>query len=280
MKEKILNFIIGFSVAGILIISAKDYYLSTKQIKELPKKNNQKITPSPQINRSSPQLKPTSSPTLNPAMPCQHPYFNFKKGTTWQYQINLDTNIEANKKWQTINAFLINKIVETSNSSVIIESQFLGKKEKTYHHLFCQKDGVYGLPFPLLLSSLRKDFSFFPLVMNFPEKVILFLPPPEKLKKGEKWSTLSLKNFGLTLDNQVTAETNQIILNLGYLKTLLINSQLQFNPRISLPTTSNSSLFKFNYQLGEGVGLLNFSTKLNLEMNQIKFNLKLVNFND
>jgi hypothetical protein len=134
------------------------------------------------------------------------------------------------------------------------------------------------LPFPLFPSSLKKDIPFFPLAVNLPEKAILFLPAPEKLKKGEKWSTLSLKDFGLTLDSQVIAETQQPVLNLGYRKTLTINSQLQFNPQISLPVTLTPELIKFDYQLGENIGILDFSAKLNWETSQINLNLKLVDF--
>lgn len=260
MSKRILNFVIFVSIVGLLIITARDYYLSKKLIS----KKVDKITPT--ISITQPITKPP--PPTNPEIPCQHKYFNFKKGTTWQYK--LMSEVEINKKKQTINTFLTNKITEASGSSIIIESQFKGEKEKIVNTLVCKKNGVYGFPFPLVPNSMLKSLPLSTTIINFikPDGPILLLPPEEKLKKGEEWSTVSFGNFGISLSNKIIDEVGQ---------SLIIQSQLKFNQ--SVFNQANLTTQSFNYQLGENVGFLDLDLSLNLEtLGKIKISLKLVDF--
>lgn len=260
MRKNFLNFIIILSIIGLLIITARDYYLSKKLIS----KKVDKIIPT--INITQPITKlPLPA---NPEIPCQHKYFNFKKGTTWQYK--LMSEIEINKKKQTINTLFTNKITEASGSSIIIESQFKGEKEKIVNTLICRKNGIYGFPFPLLPNSLLKSIPLSSTIVNFIklDGPILLLPPEEKLKKGKEWSTVSFGNFGISLNNKVINEVGQ---------SLIIQSQLKFNQ--SIFNQANLTTQSFNYQLGENIGFLDLDLNLNLEtLGKIKISLKLVNF--
>ena len=260
MNKSILNFVIFVSIIGLLIITTRDYYLS----KKIVGKKVDKINPTTSITQ--PTKKP--SPLTNPEIPCQHKYFNFKKGTTWQYQ--LMSEIEINKKKQTINTLFTNKITEASGSSIIIESQLKGEKEKIINTLICRKNGIYGFPFPLLPNSLLKSVPLSTTIINFikPSGPILLLPSEEKLKKGKGWSTVSLGNLGISLNNKVINEVKQ---------SLLIQSQLKFNQ--SVLNQTNLTTQSFNYQLGENVGFLDLNLSLNLEtLGKIKINLKLTDF--
>jgi hypothetical protein len=268
MNKKILNFVIFLSITGILILTIRDYFLAKKSKNVVKNKNiptvTQVITPSPTEDK-------------NPKIPCQNKYFNFKKGTFWQYK--LISEIEVNKEKQTLDTFFTNKIIEASGSSIIIESQFKGEKEKIVNTLICRKNGVYGFPFPLLPTSVLKNLPLSPMITNFikPDGPILLLPPEEKLKKEGEWQTVSLANFGISLNNKIVDETNQSVLNLGYINTLTTQSQLRFNS--SFFKLADLKTQSFNYQLGENVGFLNLNLNFNLEtLGKIKLTLKLIDF--
>lgn len=265
MSKRILNLIIFLSITGILIITARDYLLSQKT------KNKVKNKPSPTITQGIPPSKPKE---VNPQVPCQNRFFNFKKGTTWRYKLILEMK-ENGKKQQMLNTFFTNKIIEASSSSVIIESQLKG--EKITNQLSCRKDGIYGLPFPLLPTSFLKNLSPLPLKVDLTNQSILLLPSEEKLKKGKNWSTISLPEPGFSLNNEIVKETREHVFNLKNVKVLTVQSKVKTNsPLLKLIDLNNQSI---NYQLGENIGFLNLYLDLSLStLNKIKLTLNLVEF--
>jgi len=255
MRKNFLNLVILVSIAGIIIITARDYFLA-KKLKNITENKNTSIISQP--------ITPSSTKNNNSEVPCQNKFFNFKKGTVWRYK--LISQIEVNKEKQTIDTFFTNKIIEASGSSIIIESQFKGEEEKIVNALICKEKGVYGFPFPTQFINFIK--------LNSP---ILLLPSEEKLKKGGEWPTVSLANFGISLSNKIINEAKQSLLNLGYIDTLTIQSQLKFNP--SFFKLGDFKARSFNYELGKNIGFLNLNLDLNLEsLGKIKIVLKLVEF--
>lgn len=268
MRKNFLNLIIFVSIIGIVILTVRDYFLVERS----------NITKNKNIFIPTQPITPSPTKDSNPKIPCQNKFFNFKKGTIWQYK--LISEIELNKEKQTLDTFFTNKIIEASGSSIIIETQFKGEKEKAVSTLVCRKNGIYGFPFLLVPNSLLESFPLLSQFINFikSDESILLLPSEEKLKKGEEWPTISLAGFGILLNSKITNEVKQSVLDLGYIETLIVQSQLKFDQSFlkQIDLTKQS----INYQLGENVGFLNLDLNLNLELlGKIKLSFKLIDFN-
>lgn len=250
-NAKILNAIILISLAGIILISVKDSL------------GDEDRFPPPPL---PPQARPLS--VSDPEIPCVNKYFNFKKGTTWQYRMS--TVMEASGQRQTSTDVLTNTISEASTSSVIITTQFNKQKESTKTRLVCKKNGVYGFPFPLTSNIDLTSFL----------QSVRLIPPYPQLEKGTSWQ-----------DNITVGETLQDI-SLPFTIPLMANHRVvtvnkQSAVIIADLVVNDKTLEVFNdltddvvtYTLAEGKGLVNLSIDIHLE-NAVRFQtqMQLVDF--
>jgi hypothetical protein len=274
MRTNFLNLIIIISFLGILIITARDYFISNKSTG----KNFNDIKPTDNISKLITQTPKNNDPEI----PCQNRYFNFKKGTTWRYKSTAEIDIKGQK--QLINNFLTSKIIESSSSSIIIETQLdtQGNTDKKQTNvMICKKSGLYGFPFALLPSDLINNFiqqNKFTKYLKF-NGPILFLPPDDTLIKNNQWRTnIEISVLGINIENRIVDKEKQTVLKLGNINTIAIDSNLNISQSI-LKNFKFSTNKIFKYQLGENVGIINFVLNLDSEeLGTIKINLKLVDF--
>lgn len=243
MNKKLLDFIIKISIIGIFVITVKDYYYA-----HYSKKTEVAQT----------IITPTSIVNSDPVIPCQNPYFNFKKGTVWRYKIVSEVQSKNDK--DIITDYFTNTISEASPSSLMIETKLEGQKEKIKTVLVCRKSGIYGLPFPLTqILAENLNFKILPLDINS----MLFLPSPDILKKGKEWQTkIQLEQifslpFNLVLNHKIVDEKKQNILGLNKLSNIKIETNLLLKDELKdIKDYLPEKLFE--YQLAEGIGIVNF----------------------
>lgn len=240
MQKKWLNRIIIFAIMGIVIIAAKDYFFDKKEqssaITTLQTPTPQKVTPA------------------NLEIPCEHPYFSFKKGTTWKYQSQVTATQEG--KTSKITNNFSSTIEEASPSSVLIGTSIQGKKEKITTKLVCRKNGVYGLPFPLEVFFDKTASETALLTSVIPPSSFLFLPASEKLTPNTAWDedlTFATLHYETKGEKKVTINQNKTV------TALPITTDLIFTQDV-LVSFNKMTDDLFTYEIGEEVGI----TKLTL----------------
>lgn len=269
MNKKLLDFIIKISIIGIFVITIKDYYythyLKKTEVQQII------ITPTPSIVNS------------DPIIPCQNPYFNFKKGTIWRYKIV--SEIQSKNDKDIITDYFTNTISEASPSSLMIETKLEGQKGKTKTVLICRKSGIYGLPFPLT-QILAKNLNFKIPLSDFSQLInsISFLPSSDKLRKGRQWQTkIQLEQifslpFDLVLNNKVVEEKKQNILGLDQLNNIKIETNLLLNKEELKGIKDYLPEKLFEYQLAEGIGVVSFKLVALESLANIKISFNLVDY--
>ncbi|HLC94653.1 MAG TPA: hypothetical protein VJH96_03740 [Patescibacteria group bacterium] len=238
MQKRWLNRIIIVSIVGIFIFGVKDYLFKKKEIPIAPSLS--------QI----PTQKPIPS---NPEVPCEHPYFSFKKGTTWKYQTQV-TATQEEKTSKIINNFS-STIEEASPSSVLIGTSIQGKKEKITTKLSCRKNGVYGLPFPLevFFDKTASEAAF--LTSVIPSSSFLFLPSSEKLTENTTWD----ENFTFATVHYETKGEKKVTINQDKtVTTLPITTDLVFTQDV-LASFNEMTDDLFTYEIAKGVGITTFT---------------------
>lgn len=268
MNKKLLDFIIKISIIGIFVITVKDYYYA-----HYSKKTEVAQT----------IIAPNSIVNSDPVIPCQNPYFNFKKGTVWRYKVV--SEIQSKNDKDIITDYFTNTISEASPSSLIIETKLESQKEKIKTVLVCKKSGIYGLPFPLT-QILTKDLSSKIPLSDFSQLInsISFLPSPDKLRKDRQWQTnIQLEQifslpFELVLNNKVVEEKKQNILGLNQLSNIKIEANLLLKDELKDIKDYLPEKF-FDYQLAEGIGVVNFKLTVLESLANIKIFFDLVDYN-
>lgn len=251
MPPKLLNIIIAVSAVGLIVIGGKDLFLSPQKISQtLP----------------SPTLSPT--PFVDSEVPCQNAYFNFQKGTTWNYQI--DSKTEIGKKQDTKKYSLINTVKEASPSSLLIESQ-INKEPKKILTLICRQSGLYGFSFPFLPESLSNASS----VLATGDSV-RFLPNDTLLAPGQTWTD----NIGLLLKHTAQSQTQQNILDAGMKNVIEIATTVDM-AGLPIEVLGIKQAPSLKYHVAEGIGITDFSFSANFGNDDfVNFDVKLVDFKE
>lgn len=258
MRNKILNFIIFFSLIGIAFILARDYYFAPK----IERKELSITSPTPTIN-SNPKK-------LDPEVVCQNTFFNFQKGSSWRYKLT-----SQDKEY-----FFTNKIIESSPSSVILETVFDNDDEKIQTTLYCRKSGIYGLPVPLVgpdmpRATVDKSKEIFKMLEI--DKNVLFMPTESKLKLGSEWLTnLSIKTsipflsaVNIGIKNKVVSQNSQVVNVESKIESTNLPADIIKIPKAKI----------ISYSLKENSGITSLILNLDLpEVGNIKSEVSLIDF--
>lgn len=254
MKEKVLNFIIFFSVVGIIALSVKEYFYPDrsldliKQVKENAQKAMPTLTPKP----------------IDKEIPCENKYFTFKIGTKWQHSV--DVNYSYDKVSQKYSDIVDTVVVATSESSITLENTYKNTKDKITNKIVCRESGIYGLPFT------------FPNADKVESLGIKFFPKDAEVKLGA-WKNevgfdipmdlpIPIPKIGVTLNN--TAATSAA-------KILTVKSKLDLGSLLSTDTMKNIDFME--YTLKEKAGLNSLAINFAYEnIGSIKVNIKLLSF--
>lgn len=251
MKDKIINAVIIFSLIGIAIILTKDYY-TQKKMSVLASK--EKIIK--QIITTIPTIKPITDPLVE----CNNKFFNFKKGTTWKYQVKSEYNILTQK--ETYEDVLTNKIIEASGSSVLIETTSQKDNTKETTKIICKKSGIYNIPFPTL-NKLNT----------------IFIPNENKIIANGVWENNF--NYEIPLNFSLPIDIPKIDLGLKHKVNSLIGKKAevlvdtQISSMIPLEFTDKT----IKYTLEENKGFTAFSANFIIkEIGSINLSLRLLSF--
>jgi hypothetical protein len=254
MKEKILNFIIFFSVVGIVALTAKEYFY--------PDKSQEIIK---QVKQKAQEIAPTLQPKpVDKEIPCDNKYFTFKKGTKWVHSV--DVAYSYDKVSQKYNDTVTTEVIATSESTITLENSYKNSTDKITNKIVCKESGIYGLPFS------------FPNADKVEKLGIKFFPKDVDVKLGV-WKNevgfdiplelpIPLPKIGVTLNN--TASTSSA-------KILTIKSKVDLGALLSTDTMKNIDFME--YTLKEKAGLnslvINFDYK---NVGSIKVNIRLLSF--
>jgi hypothetical protein len=254
MKEKILNFIIFFSVVGIIALSAKEYFYPDRSL-ELIKQVKEKA------QKAIPTLPPKP---VDKEIACANKYFTFKEGTKWQHSV--DVNYAYDKVSQKYSDIVDTVVVATSESSITLENTYKNTKDKITNKIVCRESGIYGLPFS------------FPNADKVESLGIKFFPTDTEVKAGV-WKNevgfdipmdlpIPIPKIGVTLNN--TASTSAA-------KLLTVKSKLDLGSLLSTDAMKNIDFMQ--YTLKEKAGLntlvINFAYQ---NIGNINVNIKLISF--
>lgn len=254
MKEKILNFIIFFSVVGIIALSAKEYFY--------PDKSQEIIK---QVKQKASEVIPTLPPKpVDREIPCENKYFTFKKGTKWVHSVNVDYAYD--KVSQKYIDTVTTEVIATSASTITLENTYKNSTDKITNKIVCRESGIYGLPFS------------FPNADKIEKLGIKFFPKDAEVKLGA-WKNevgfdipidlpVPMPKIGITLNN--TSSTSSA-------KLLIVKSKLDLGALLSTDTMKNIDFME--YSLKEKAGLnslvINFAYE---NIGSIKVNIKLLSF--
>ncbi len=273
MQTKILNFIIIFSFAGIVSLLAKDYFFPSKTANEIV------ISPTPTVV----VIEAKKTQNDEPLAPCTNRYFNFQKGTTWKYR--LVSELDANKNKNKIDKTFVNTIIDTTPTSITIETTYSPEKNTKKTVVTCKQTGVHGMPFPYLeeglLASSEGQLS---LLNNVSFKPTLLLPPQDKLVAGGAWQNpIDLKlpipffDFQISLDNKVINVSEQ---QLYGMKRSVIDIESKFDTKnLPVDILKKATDQNISSQFAENIGLIKSDLSLNLgSIAKIKSLLQLLEF--
>lgn len=289
MSTTLLNAIIGFSLLGIIGITAHDALLKKPTV--TANVQNLKTTP--------PQKKlPKSVPTEH-LVPCESDYFTFTQGTTWRYKMTssllTDWNQTASQSAKPKSITFINRILALENGRAIIETTYPDSDETSVTELLCKPDGIYGFPWPLIPLSVTSGItSSLPvnILGNLKSTNISFLPTNPDLSVGDSWNVkipiklnlgIPLGDFDFEINNTVLSTRSAQIAGHGSANTYAIAAK----PSMSgLPIDissfgNNLGKMQFDYTLANKVGLTQMLIKIPFENTKgIDIDLRLLNFRE
>ena len=254
MKEKILNFIIFFSVIGIIALSAKEYFYPDRSLELIN-----------QVKKKAEAVIPTLPPKpVDKEIACVNKYFTFKQGTKWQHSV--DINYAYDKVSQKYSDIVTTVVVATTESSITLENTFGKTKDKITNKIVCKESGIYGLPFS------------FPNADKVESLGIKFFPTDGEVKAGA-WKNevgfdipmdlpIAIPKIGATLNN--TASTSAA-------KLLTVKSKLDLGSLLSTDTMKAVDFMQ--YTLKEKAGLNSMAINFDYpNIGSINVNIKLISF--
>ena len=282
MYRNILNFIISFSIVGLIFVFANDYFFAPKT----ERKTAVNLTPTI-------KLMATINPAkIDPLVNCNSKYFNFQKGTSWRYKMYSTIDIKDKDKTAPKNYqyYFTNTVIKASGTSAVIETMFDNDEdEKIQTTLTCKKSGIYGLPLPLTgpespRPSVDKSRELFKLGKI--GKNVLFIPADNKLKPGESWQSIIsietglpiLSNLNISIKNKIAGQRvkttkEKITKTILDVESKIVDFDLPTNS-IKLPQGNI-----FTYSLEENTGVLNYILDFKVEeFGSIASSMELIDF--
>lgn len=256
MTGKILNFIIIFSIIGIGVIVAKDYFTSDTKKQQLVseiKAKAQKIIPTIVVKK-----------TIDELVPCESKYFTFQKGATWTHNVSLEYSINGQKA--KIDEKATTTIIATEESKIKIETVMEKSKEKNTGQIICKKSGIYGSPIALANTEKISEFG------------ISLFPKNEDIKKGSSQAKIgvdlpvqlpiAIPKIGITINNKIASMSASII---------KINSKIDLGNLLATDTLKEIDFM--DYQLKEKTGIVSLKIDANLaNFGFIKANITQLSF--
>ena len=270
MQKNVLNFIIAVAVLGLVIGISRDYFFKDKT-EEIPRNTQTQI----------PTLIPSKNPETQLTI-CKNNYFNFKKGTTWKYELKSNNSTQ----------YFTTTIIQANPTYIVVETKFDDKQKSSTSKIQCKKDGLYGLPFPIFNFSSSdsltptKQASQINSLTSFLkfDTDVRFLPTSDVLTRNNSWTTkiplkLSLPinlPIDITINNSVKNVMKRQILNQGTKNTISISSE--FDPKslgqlggvmgmggVKNTKEDNTKMKLLDYTLAENIGITNMEAHLDFE---------------
>ena len=253
MYKMVLNGIICFSIAGIIIIGINDLIVK-KRVEAV----QAIITPTSVQQMPDQPVSTVQKNTELQNVVCESQFFTFKPNTGWNYELITDVVGKDGKKTHSISNINI-KIVRVATGSASLAIKTPHEKNPKNTIIWCKADGLYWNPLSIA-SSAQSNIS---LMGMLDIKPILLIPSSEDLlQKDYVWTSTitAIINLGFLKQSLDLPLTNTVIAQNSVSKSITIQSSVDFE-HSKFNLFGKSSSLKFFYELQNNSGITHASAE-------------------